>query len=88
MALGEKHFEESGEITGFRITKVHPSAGVITEVSFTSEILKNGNIRGLNIMTGFTNSQKLSWMNNIILALEISGSVFSQKFKATGYEWK
>jgi hypothetical protein len=39
-------------------------------------------------MTGFTNSQKLSWMNNIILALEISGSVFSQKFKATGYEWK
>ena len=39
-------------------------------------------------MTGFTNSQKLSWMNNIILALEISGSVFSQEFKATGYEWK
>jgi hypothetical protein len=37
---------------------------------------------------GFTNSQKLSWMNNLILALEISGSVFSQKFKATGYEWK
>jgi hypothetical protein len=25
-------------------------------------------------------------MNNLILALEISGSVFSQKFKATGYE--
>ena len=111
MALGEKHFEESGEITGFRITKVHPSAGVITEVSITSEgrypsgqslgsgtmtkyphgiidgtwhgslmiaedgsqflwwahekskVLKNGNIRGLNIMTGFTNSQKLSCRN-------------------------
>jgi hypothetical protein len=42
MALGEKHFEESGEITGFRITKVHPSAGVITEVSFTSEIKGEG----------------------------------------------
>ena len=27
-------------------------------------------------------------MNNLILALEISGSVFSQKFEATGYEWK
>jgi hypothetical protein len=39
-------------------------------------------------MTGFTSSQKLSWMNNIILALEISGSVFSQKFNATGFEWK
>ncbi|HEU4445176.1 MAG TPA: hypothetical protein VFR94_10930 [Nitrososphaeraceae archaeon] len=53
-----------------------------------SKVLKGGDIRGLNIMTGFTNSQKLSWMNNIILVLEISGSVFSQKFKATGYEWK
>jgi hypothetical protein len=35
-------------------------------------------------LTGFTISHKLSWMNNLILALEISGSVFSQKFKATG----
>jgi hypothetical protein len=53
-----------------------------------SKVAEDGNIKGLNIMTGFTNSQKLSWMNNIILALELSGSVFSQKFKATGYEWK
>lgn len=112
MALGEKLFEESGEITGFKITKVHPIEGVTTEVSFTSEIkgegrypsgqildsgtmtkyphgiidgiwhgslmiaedgsqfmwwahekskvLEGGNIKGLNIMTGFTNSQKLS----------------------------
>ena len=41
-------------------------------------------VEGLNILTGFTISPKLSWMNNLILALEISGSVFSQKFKATG----
>ena len=140
MVWGEKLFEESGEITGLKITRVHPIEGVTTEVSFTSEIrgesrfpsgqslgsgimtkyphgiidgtwhgslmtaddgdqfmwwshekskvVEGGNIKGLNIMTGFTNSQKLSWMNNIILALEISGSVFSQKFKATGYEWK
>jgi hypothetical protein len=140
MVLGQKLFEESGEITGLKITKVHPIEGVTSEVSFTSEIrgegrfpsgqslgsgimtkyphgiidgtwhgslmtandgdqfmwwshekskvVEGGNIKGLNIMTGFTNSQKLSWMNNIILVLEISGSVFSQKFKATGYEWK
>jgi hypothetical protein len=140
MVLGQKLFEESGEITGLKIIKVHPIEGVTSEVSFTSEIrgegrfpsgqslgsgimtkyphgiidgtwhgslmtandgdqfmwwsheksklVEGGNIKGLNIMTGFTNSQKLSWMNNIILALEISGSVFSQKFKATGYEWK
>jgi hypothetical protein len=53
-----------------------------------SKVVEGGNIKGLNIMTGFTNSQKLSWMNNLIIALEIHGSVFSQKFKATGYEWK
>jgi hypothetical protein len=140
MALGEKLFQESGEITGFRITKVHPIEGVTTEVSCTSEIkgegrypsgqnlssgtmtkyshgiidgswhgslmiaedgsqfmwwshekskaVEVGNIKGLSIMTGFTNSEKLSWMNNLIVVLEISGSVFSQKFKATGYEWK
>ena len=140
MALGEKLFEESGNITGLKIIKVHPIEGVTTEISFTSEIkgesrfpsgqnigsgtltkyphgiidatwhgslmssengdqfmwwahekskvVEGGNIKGLNIMTGFTNSQKLSWMNNLIIALDISGSVFSQKFKATGYEWR
>jgi hypothetical protein len=123
MALGEKLFEESGEITGFKITRVHPIEGVTTEVSFTSdirgegrypsgqslgsgvmtkyphgiidgtwhgslmiaedasqfmwwaheksEVLEGGSIKGLNIMSGFTNSQKLSWMNNLVLALEI-----------------
>ena len=140
MALGEKLFEENGNITGFKITRVHPVQGVTTEISFTSQIrgegrfpsgenlgsgimtkyshgiidaswhgsfmtaqngdqfmwwahekskvVEGGNLKGLNIMTGFTNSQKLSWMNNLIIALEVSGSVFSQKFKATGYEWK
>jgi hypothetical protein len=139
MALGEKLFEESGNIIALKITKVHPIEGITTEVSFTSEIrgegrfpngqnlgsgimtkyphgiidatwhgslmsaengdqfmwwahekskvIEGGNIKGLNIMSGFTNSQKLSWMNNLIIALEVSGSVFSQKFKATGYEW-
>jgi hypothetical protein len=140
MTLGEKLFEESGSITGLKITKVHPVEGITTELSFISEIrgegrfpsgqnlgtgimtkyphgiidatwhgslmtsadayqfmwwahekskvIEGGNIKGLNIMTGFTNSQKLSWLNNLIIALEVSGSVFSQKFKATGYEWK
>ena len=53
-----------------------------------SKVVEGGNIKGLNIMTGFTSSQGLSWMNNIILALEISGSVFSQKFNTIGYEWE
>ena len=38
MALGEKLFEESGNVTGFKVTKVHPTEGVTMEVSFASEI--------------------------------------------------
>jgi len=53
-----------------------------------SKIVESGKIKGLNIMTGITNSQKLSWMNNLIIVIEIDGSISSMKFKATGYEWK
>jgi hypothetical protein len=140
MALGEKLFEESGNITGFKVTKVHPVEGVTIEASFTSEIkgigrfpsgknlgsgtmtqyphgivdaswqgsimtaqdgdqfiwwahekskvVEGGKIKGLTMVTGFTNSQKLSWMNNLILALESETDLESQKFKITGYEWK
>ena len=140
MGLGEKLFEESGDITGFKVTKVHPIEGVTIEASFTSEIrgigrfpsgknlgsgimtqyphgivdaswqgslmiaeggdqfiwwahekskvTEDGKVRGLTMVTGFTNSQKLSWMNNLILALESETDLKSQKFKITGYEWK
>lgn len=140
MALGEKLFEESGDITGFKITKVHPIEGITMEVSFTSEIkgigrfpsgknigsgtmtqyphgivdanyqgsimtaesgdqfiwwahekskvIEDGKVKGLTIVTGFSNSQKLSWMNNLILVLESEIDPQSQKFKTTGYEWK
>jgi hypothetical protein len=140
MALGEKLFEESGNITGFKVTRVHPIEGVTMEASFISEITgisrfpscknlgsgimtqyphgmvdaswqgsvatteggdqfmwwahekskvgEDGKTRGLIMVTGFTNSEKLSWMNNLILALESETDFKSQKFKNTGYEWK
>ena len=144
MTLGEKLFEESGNVTGFKVTKVHPIEGVTMEVSFTSEIrgigrfptgknlgsgiitqyphgivdgsyqgsmmttaqgdssdeqfvwwahektkmVEGGKFKGLTMMTGFTNSQKLSWMNNLIIALDLETDPESQKFKATAYEWK
>jgi hypothetical protein len=138
MALGEKLFEESGNVTGFKVTKVHPTEGVTMEVSFTSEItgsgrfpsgknlgsgtmtqyphgivdgsyrgsfittegeqfvwwahektkvVEGGKFKGLTMMTGFTNSQKLTWMNNLIIALDLETDPESQKFKATAYEW-
>jgi len=139
MALGEKLFEESGNIVAVKVTKVHPIEGLTTEVTFTSNIkgegkfpngknlgsgamtryphgvidgtfqgvitTENGDqfmwwahekskvvddekIRGLTIVTGFTNSEKLAWMNNLILALEVEGSTLSNEFKAVAYEWK
>jgi hypothetical protein len=39
------------------------------------------------MVAGFSNSQKLSWMNNLIIALESETDLESQKFKATAYEW-
>ena len=38
MALGEKLFEDIGNLTKLDVKSVHPVEGVKTEVSFTSEI--------------------------------------------------
>ncbi|MFL6432595.1 MAG: hypothetical protein ACJ71O_02525, partial [Nitrososphaeraceae archaeon] len=52
-----------------------------------SKVAEDGKVRGLIMVTGFTNSQKLSWMNNLILVLESETDLEYQKFKNTGYEW-
>jgi hypothetical protein len=51
-------------------------------------VIEGGKVRGLIIVTGFTNSRELAWMNNLILALESEFEPESKKFKITGYEWK
>lgn len=138
MALGEKLFEESGKITGLRVSRVHPVEGTTMEVSFMSEIkgigkfpsgrnlgsgtmtqyphgvvdaayqgvvmmpegdqfvwwahekskMQGGKFKGLVMVTGFTNSQKLSWMNSLIMALESEFDPEAQQFRTTAYEWK
>jgi len=50
--------------------------------------VEGGKVKGLSIVTGFTNSQKLAWMNSLIITLESETDLESQKFKTTGYEWK
>jgi len=52
-----------------------------------SKVVEGGEIKGLNVTTGFTNSPELSWMNNLIIVIELSGSVLSDEFSAVGYEW-
>jgi len=51
-----------------------------------SRVLEDGKIRGLNIVTGFTNSQNLSWMNSLVI-VELAASIRSDEFRATAYEW-
>ena len=138
MVLGEKLFEESGKVTGFKVAKGYRIEGVMMGLSFTSDIrgvgrfpngknlvsgamtryphgiidatwqgtlttqngeqfmwwshekgkvLQDGKIKGLNIVTGFINSQNLSWMNSLIIVVELVGSIFSEEFSATAYEW-
>ena len=48
MVLGEKLFEEKGNIIGVKITKVNPVEGVTTEISFTSEIRGEGRFPNSN----------------------------------------
>jgi hypothetical protein len=54
----------------------------------TKMVEGGGKFKGLTMMTGFTNSQKLSWMNNLIIALDLETDPESLKFKASAYEWK
>jgi hypothetical protein len=58
MALGEKLFEESGKVLGFKVTKVHPVEGTTMEVSFASEVkgfdrFPSGRNVGSGIMTQY-----------------------------------
>lgn len=53
-----------------------------------SKVVDGNKIKGLTIVTGFINSEKLTWMNNLILELEVEGSTLSNEFKAVAYEWK
>ena len=39
-----------------------------------SRVLDDGKIRGLSMATGFTNSQKLSCMNKLVIVVELAGS--------------
>ena len=38
MAIGEKVFEHSGKVTGFKVTKVNSIDGIVTETSFVTEL--------------------------------------------------
>lgn len=52
-----------------------------------AKVFGDGKIRGLNTVTGFTNSQNFTWRNSLILIVDLAASVLSDEFCATAYEW-
>ena len=53
-----------------------------------AKTVKDGKMRGLVSVSGYTNSQKHSWMNNLIMALETDFDPATQQTKSTGYAWE
>ena len=138
MALGEKLFEGTGNVAGFKVTKVHPMEGTTMEVSFVEDLkgigkfpggkntgsgtmtqyphgvmdgsytgfvtfpdgdtfmwwahekarkVEGGKMKGVVMVSGYTNSQKYSWMNNLIIVLESEFDPATQQLRNTGYVW-
>jgi hypothetical protein len=48
------------------------------------KVVEGGKVKGLIMVTVFTNSQKLAWMNNLIIACESEFDPESKKSKVTG----
>lgn len=53
-----------------------------------SKAAEGGKTKGLVTVTGFTNSQKLSWMNNLIIVIDVEFDPAAQEFKGVAYQWK
>jgi hypothetical protein len=52
-----------------------------------SKVAEGGKTKGIVIMSGFTNSQKLSWTNRLLVSGESEFDPAAQQFRVTAYEW-
>jgi hypothetical protein len=52
-----------------------------------SKLADGGKWKGMIIASGFTNSQKFSWMNTLLMVGESESNPATQQFRVTGYEW-
>ncbi len=53
-----------------------------------SKVVEGGVVKGIMISTGHGNSQKLSWMNNLVVVSEMQTDIRNQRFEGIGYEWQ
>lgn len=49
---------------------------------------KDGKMRGLVMVSGHTSSQKYSWLNELIIAIESDFEPATQQINSTGYVWE
>jgi hypothetical protein len=52
-----------------------------------SRLTLGGKTKGIIIVTGFTASQTLSWMNSLVMVLESEFDPLTQAYRSTAYEW-
>src|SRR5690606_20958946 len=53
-----------------------------------AKTIEGGRTRVSVMLSGYTNSQKYSWLNNLVLVLESDFDPTTLQIKSTGYEWK
>ncbi len=53
-----------------------------------SRVGQDGKTRGLVIVTGFTNADRIKWANNTVIAIDAVMDPEKMEFQGTGYEWK
>lgn len=50
-------------------------------------LTEGGKIKSVVMVSGFTNSQKLKWMNDLVLLIESESDSAAQEYIGTGYRW-
>lgn len=53
-----------------------------------SKLTLGGKSKGIIIVTGFTLSQTLSWLNSLIMILDSEFDSLTQEYRSIAYEWK
>jgi hypothetical protein len=53
-----------------------------------SRVKEGGGSKGVVIVSGYTNSQKLSWLTGQIIVIESETDASFQQYRGTAYEWK
>ena len=53
-----------------------------------SRVREGGTVRGIVIVSGYTNSQRLAWLNDLVMVIEVENDASFQQYKGTAYEWK